>query len=131
MSTLVLFTGAVIFTRWYLGRSHSAEKHVRILLAMETFKSLHTQDKSERLTAAEHHLSSTWYAGEVAEKSFNTSLLSDSSERNKVWNFNSSVLVTVGYAGGDDFWCTIRCSTVDSCTNVSPGSFGNVPLFSM
>ena len=37
------------FAWWYLGRSHSAEKHVRILLAMETFKSLHTQDKGERL----------------------------------------------------------------------------------
>ena len=37
------------FACWYLGRSHSAEKHVRIFLAMETFKSLNTQDKGERL----------------------------------------------------------------------------------
>ena len=43
-----------------LGRSHSAEKHVRILLAMEAFKSLHIQDKGERFTAAEGHVSSTW-----------------------------------------------------------------------
>ena len=32
-----------------LGRCHSAEKHVRILLAMEAFKSLNTQDKGEHL----------------------------------------------------------------------------------
>ena len=37
------------FACCYLGRSHSAAKRVRILLAMETFKSLHTQDKGERL----------------------------------------------------------------------------------
>ena len=37
------------FACCYFGRSHSAEEHVRILLAMETFKSLHTQDKGERL----------------------------------------------------------------------------------
>ena len=42
------------------GRSHSAENHVCILLAMEAFKSLHTQDKGERLTTAEGHPSSTW-----------------------------------------------------------------------
>ena len=33
---------------------------VLIVLAMEAFKSLNTQDKSERLTAQEGHLSSTW-----------------------------------------------------------------------
>ena len=44
----------------HLGRSHSAEKHVRIVLAMEARKSLNTQNKSECLTAAEGHLSSTW-----------------------------------------------------------------------
>ena len=35
------------FACCYLGRYHSTEKRVRILLAMETFKSLHTQDKGE------------------------------------------------------------------------------------
>ena len=71
---------------------------MRILLAVEALKSLHTQDKSERLTAAEGHLSSTWYAGEVAGKSFNTSGPPDSSGRNTVWNFTSSVFMTVGDA---------------------------------
>ena len=45
-----------------LGRCHSAEKQVLILLVMEAFNSLTTQDKGERLTAAEGHLSSTWYS---------------------------------------------------------------------
>ena len=44
-----------------------------IVLDMEAFESLNTQDKGERLTAAEGHLSSTWYSGETAGKSFGTS----------------------------------------------------------
>ena len=49
MSTLVLFTGAVILHAGISDPLIPAEKHVRILLAMETFNSLHTQDKGERL----------------------------------------------------------------------------------
>ena len=42
MSTLVLLTGAVIFHAVISDTPHSAKKRVRIFLAMETFKSLHT-----------------------------------------------------------------------------------------
>ena len=71
---------------------------MRILLAMEALKSLRTQDSSERRTAAQGHLSATWYDGKVAGKSINTSGLSDSSGRNTVWNVISCVFMTVGDA---------------------------------
>ena len=43
-----------------LVRSSSAERRVLIVLAMEAFEHLNTQDKGERLTEAEGNLSSTW-----------------------------------------------------------------------
>ena len=43
------FHWSCVFACCYLGRSHPADNRVRILLAMETFKSLRTQDKGERL----------------------------------------------------------------------------------
>ena len=82
----------------YLGRSHSAEKHVRIALDKEAFESLNTQDKGERLTAATATCHPTGVAGEVAEKLSHTSGPSDGSGRNTVWNFTNSGFTTVGDA---------------------------------
>ena len=63
-----------------LGRSPSAEKHMRIVLAMEAREGPNTRDKAERLMAATGHLfedmMATYHppgiAGEVAGKSSNT-----------------------------------------------------------
>ena len=49
------------FACWYLGLSHSAEKHARMLLALEIFKSLHTQDKGERLQRQGLASHSPWF----------------------------------------------------------------------
>ena len=80
-----------------LVRSPSAERRVRSLLAVEAFNSQNTQDKSvsrsRKATCHPHGV-----AEEVAGESSHTSWPSDSSGRKKVWNFTSSVFMTVGDA---------------------------------
>ena len=75
----------------------SAEKHMCIVLALEARRGPNTEDQAGRLMEASYHPPEI--AREVAGKSSHTSGPSDSSGRNKVWNFTRSVFMTVGIAG--------------------------------
>ena len=70
----------------HLGRSPSAEKHMRIVLAMEAREGANTQDKADRLMAAtgDHLEDMMANTGEVAG---NTSNIQWGSGGNMVWNF--------------------------------------------
>merc|ERR1712136_553714 len=92
-----------------LGRSPSAEKHMRIVLAMEAREGPNTRDKAERLMAATGHLfedmMATYHppgiAGKVAGKSSNTQWAFRQLWSNVVWNLPrdlNSVFMTVGDA---------------------------------
>ena len=70
--------------------SSTARGACPLWLATEAFECLNTEDKGELLTAAEGHQSSTTPS--------NTCGHSGSSGRNSVWNFTSSVVMTVGDA---------------------------------
>ena len=73
-----------------LGRSSPAEKHMRIVLATEAREGPHSHDKAECLIAATGHLFNTVHPTSLGP--------SDSFGRNTVWNFTSSVFMTVGDA---------------------------------
>ena len=100
-----------------LVRSSSAERRVLTVLAMEAFEHLNTQDKGERLTEAEGHLSSTSVAGEVAGKSSNTQ-----------WAFRqpSRPLSFFVYTSHDDYKLDRKCEGVAS--NVSSTTWDLRPL---
>ena len=144
-----------------LGRSHLAETHVRILLATEAFKSLNTQDKSDRLHGGRRpSIIHMVLLGRSLESlptpvglptaleeircrtspAVCTRLPAMPDTPWKVQSFLVPQRILYIYQSwtsdrlGDDFWlfpyfCTMRGSTVDSGTYVSPGGFRTISTF--
>ena len=114
-------SSARISLKFTLGRSHSAEKHMCLVLALQARQGPNTQDQAERLMATTGHLfeemmatyHSLGIAGKVAGNHPTHSGPSDSSGRNVVELHQrelSNVFMTVGDA--DIFWHPQFFSTI-------------------